>query len=60
VLAAHALQPAPVPHMVPVQDGQAPLHVAAWHGHLAVVDELLSHGASLSLLNKVMFFVSAY
>jgi len=42
-----------VPHLMPAQTGVTPLNIAADNGHLAVVKELLSHGASTSRADKV-------
>jgi ankyrin repeat protein len=38
---------------VVLQDGQTPLHEAAWYGHTAVVGQLLCAGAAVEAATKV-------
>ncbi len=37
------------------QNGQTPLHMAAFEGHTAVVESLSSHGALINQPNKVKY-----
>ena len=42
------------------QNGNSPLHEAAYFGYLDTVKVLLQHGADLSLCNKVSVIVNWY
>ena len=35
------------------EDGETPLHIAAWHGYTSIVQTLCKAGATLDLKNKV-------
>ena len=40
------------PADVVMDNGQTPLHFAAWHGNVAMVEDLLAHGANVAQVEK--------